>query len=100
MGSVRFQLVESSIDGPVAPPVLLRGLSERELWRSALVGTQFPKLDMLPPFEHSGAELSGWQPPDVNSQDSGGARIAGDVWVWLLGYIGMLWLAEFSLVLW
>lgn len=66
MGSLRVQLAESAFDGASDEPTLQR-LPEQELWDSSLVGKQFPELDMLPPFAHSGSELPGWQPPNMSN---------------------------------
>lgn len=92
MGSVRLQLVASDERGTVTQPVDMGSLPERDLWASALVGPQFPALDMLPPFVHDGAELAGWQPPAVNSESSRARCGAEGVPAVVLGCLGVLWL--------
>jgi hypothetical protein len=79
MGSLRLQLVSTS-EGGQADVVsnALRNLPEKELWETPLIGKQFPEIDMLYPFLHEGAELQGWQPPEVSISDEDQSASVGN----------------------
>lgn len=98
MGSLRMQLVAPSSDGVVEQPLSLRHLDEQELWQTSLVGKQFPELDMLSPFVHDGAELSGWQPPELQ-QATRATRMDESCQMNIARGFVVLWLVLFCCVL-